>query len=58
MRACCPARLRSWITSNEVFFNRNQGQIPDPPIDPQQWRLTVDGAVKQPLNLYLEQLKE
>jgi hypothetical protein len=22
-------RLRSWITANDVFFDRNQGQIPD-----------------------------
>ena len=23
-----PERLRSWITANDVFFDRNQGQIP------------------------------
>ena len=49
-------RLRSWITPNRLFFDRNQGQIPDPPLDPQTWVLAVDGEVKQPLSLNLEQL--
>lgn len=44
-------RLRSWITPNAVFFDRNQGQIPDAPVDLQTWRLTVDGRVRQPLAL-------
>ena len=25
--------LRTWITDNEVFFKRNQGQFPDAPIN-------------------------
>ncbi len=35
--------LRSWITDNEVFFKRNQGQFPDAPINLAQWALCVDG---------------
>ena len=50
------ARLRSWVTPNAVFFDRNQGEIPKAPVDPATWRLTIDGAVKQPLSLSIERL--
>ncbi len=43
--------LRSWITANRVFFDRNQGQIPDEPFALEDWRLTVDGEVHKPLSL-------
>ncbi len=43
--------LRSWITANRVFFDRNQGQIPERPIALSQWRLSVDGEVENPLAL-------
>ena len=32
------AALRSWITDNDVFFKRNQGQIPQTPISLSDWR--------------------
>lgn len=49
-------RLRSWITPNDVFFDRNQGKIPDSPVDLADWVLTIDGEVKAPLTLDMEQL--
>lgn len=49
-------RLTSWITSEEVFFNRNQGDIPEEPIALSEWRLTVDGGVQTPLQLSFESL--
>ena len=45
------ARLQSWITSNDVFFKRNQGQIMAAPVDLKQWRLSVQGLVGRPLEL-------
>ena len=51
------ARLRSWITPNAVFFDRNQGKIPEAPIALDKWALTVDGEVKKKLNLGLEQIQ-
>ncbi|WP_372680632.1 sulfite oxidase [Desulfosarcina sp.] len=50
-------RLRSWITPNAVFFDRNQGKIPEVPVDLDKWALTIDGKVKKKLNLGLEQLQ-
>ncbi len=43
--------LRSWITANQVFFDRNQGQIPEEPFPLDDWRLTVEGEVHKPLCL-------
>jgi hypothetical protein len=40
------ARLRSWITPNAFFFDRNQGKIPDTPVDLEVGRLTIDGEVR------------
>jgi DMSO/TMAO reductase YedYZ molybdopterin-dependent catalytic subunit len=51
------ARLRSWITPNAVFFDRNQGKIPDAPVALDKWALTVDGEVQKKLNLDLEQIQ-
>jgi DMSO/TMAO reductase YedYZ molybdopterin-dependent catalytic subunit len=49
-------RLRTWITANEVFFDRNQGAIPTEPIDLKSWRLAVDGAVQTPLVLDFDRI--
>jgi len=49
-------RLRTWITDNDVFFDRNQGAIPPEPISLDSWRLSVDGEVQTPLALDFEQL--
>ncbi len=49
--------LRSWITPNAVFFDRNQGKIPEAPVALDKWALTVDGQVKKPLTLNLGQIQ-
>lgn len=50
------AYLRSWITANSVFFDRNQGQIPARKIPLSKWKLSVAGEVCQPLNLTFDQI--
>lgn len=40
--------LRSWITPNRVFFDRNQGAIPRRRIALDRWRLQVEGEVENP----------
>lgn len=40
--------LRSWITPNSVFFDRNQGAIPQKRIALEKWSLTVEGEVHRP----------
>jgi len=49
--------LRSWITDNEVFFKRNQGQIPEAPVNLAEWRLKVDGLVENELSLSFEDVR-
>jgi len=43
--------LRSWITANKVFFDRNQGAIMDAPVDIDTFELIVEGAVTKTLQL-------
>ena len=40
-------RLRSWITANDVFFDRNQGQIPSEPISLDDWELVIEGEIEK-----------
>jgi DMSO/TMAO reductase YedYZ molybdopterin-dependent catalytic subunit len=49
--------LRSWITPNSVFFDRNQGAIPARRMSLARWRLTVEGEVESPLVLRFEDLR-
>ncbi|MBN1104469.1 MAG: sulfite oxidase [Deltaproteobacteria bacterium] len=49
-------RLRSWITANSVFFDRNQGEIPQEPIPVAEWRLFLEGQVEKPIEFTLEQV--
>ncbi|WP_197739970.1 sulfite oxidase [Mycolicibacterium sp. P9-64] len=42
------------ITASDAFYSRNHGPFPD--IATEQWRLTVDGMVADPLTLTYEQL--
>lgn len=42
------------ITALDTFYCRNHGPIPD--IDPERWRLGVDGAVADPLTLTYDEL--
>ena len=48
--------LRTWITDNEVFFKRNQGQIMDAPINLSDWKLTIEGFVKKNISLTFEEI--
>lgn len=43
--------LQSWITSNAFFFKRNQGRIMSSPVDLDHWRLSVQGLVKNSIEL-------
>ena len=48
--------LRSWITANSVFFDRNQGEIPSKKISLSDWALAVEGEVEKPLKLTFDQI--
>ena len=49
--------LRSWLTPNEVFFDRNQGEIPEKPIELSDWELIVQGEVKKELHFDFEAIR-
>jgi DMSO/TMAO reductase YedYZ molybdopterin-dependent catalytic subunit len=49
-------RLRTWITDNEVFFKRNQGQFPEAPVDLDAWSVMVDGLVRNALSLTFDDI--
>ena len=51
-----PASLRSWITPNAKFFSRNQSRMLTEPISVADWRLTIEGEVKEPLALSYDDL--
>jgi DMSO/TMAO reductase YedYZ molybdopterin-dependent catalytic subunit len=46
------------VTPIEVHYIRNNGEIPEPPPDPDAWELSVDGEVETPLTLTLGDLKD
>jgi sulfite oxidase len=48
--------LRSWITSNAVFFDRNQGEIPLEPVSTAEWRLLIDGLVEESIQFTCDQI--
>jgi DMSO/TMAO reductase YedYZ molybdopterin-dependent catalytic subunit len=48
--------LKSWTTANKVFFARNQGEIPEKPIELSEWTLTIDGDVEAPMTINFETL--
>lgn len=48
--------LRSWITANSLFFNRNQGEIPEKPLSLTDWQLTVAGEVEKAQQFSFEQI--
>jgi DMSO/TMAO reductase YedYZ molybdopterin-dependent catalytic subunit len=49
-------RLRSWITANDVFFDRNQGQLPDRADSLEDWRLHIHGVVEKPVSFSYEEI--
>ena len=51
-------RLRSWITSNAVFFDRNQGDIPPEPVSEAEWRLLIEGLVEESFQLTYDQITQ
>src|SRR5262245_59108899 len=46
---------RSEITPTELFFVRNHGPVPD--VDPAVYRLRIEGDVRTPLALGLDELR-
>jgi DMSO/TMAO reductase YedYZ molybdopterin-dependent catalytic subunit len=46
--------LDSFITANDQFYVRNHFAVPQ--IDPKSWRLKVEGAVKEPIELAYDEL--
>jgi len=48
--------LRSWITANFVFFDRNQGEIPKEAISLSEWKLNIGGEVERKLQLDFDQI--
>jgi DMSO/TMAO reductase YedYZ molybdopterin-dependent catalytic subunit len=52
-----PEAMRSWITDNDVFFKRNQGQIPEKPVSLTDWRLRIDGLVNRELTMSYDDLR-
>lgn len=48
--------LRSWITANSVFFDRNQSEIMDAPIQLSDWEMTVAGEVFQETRFKFSQI--
>jgi DMSO/TMAO reductase YedYZ molybdopterin-dependent catalytic subunit len=49
--------LRSWVTPNDVFFDRNQGAIPPRRISLEKWTLTITGEVETPLTLKFDEIR-
>ena len=48
--------LRSWITANSVFFDRNQNALMEVPIDLAGWRLTITGEVEKELQFTFDKI--
>jgi DMSO/TMAO reductase YedYZ molybdopterin-dependent catalytic subunit len=49
--------LRSWITDNDVFFKRNQGQFMEKPVKLSDWALGIEGLVDKNLSLMFEDIR-
>lgn len=47
--------LRSWITANSVFFDRNQSELKEQ-ISLNEYRLTIEGEVEEPRRFSFDQL--
>jgi DMSO/TMAO reductase YedYZ molybdopterin-dependent catalytic subunit len=48
--------LRSWITANSMFFDRNQNALMEVPIDLAGWGLTITGEVKKELQFTFDKI--
>ena len=47
---------RSYVTPNDLFFVRSHAPVPQ--IDPEEYRLSIDGLVDRPVELSLGELQE
>lgn len=50
--------LRTWITANDHFFDRNQGGIPEVPVDLDEWQLSITGEVGRQATIGWRQIEE
>ena len=50
------AYLRSWITANSVFFDRNQSDIMERPTPLTDWELAITGEVFQEVRFSFSQI--
>jgi DMSO/TMAO reductase YedYZ molybdopterin-dependent catalytic subunit len=48
--------LRSWITPNHMFFDRNQGDIIAEPLPTKEWELLIEGEINNPLRFTFEDI--
>lgn len=48
--------LRSWITANAVFFDRNQSEIMKAPMPLEKWSLSITGQVANELRLTFDDI--
>jgi sulfite oxidase len=51
-----PLLRDEFVTPERLFFIRTHGPVPE--VDPEQYRLSVDGMVREPLELSLRDLQE
>ncbi|UCH20265.1 MAG: sulfite oxidase [Deltaproteobacteria bacterium] len=49
--------LRSWITDNDLFFKRNQGQFMEKPVKLSDWTLSIEGVVNKKISLTFEDIR-
>lgn len=47
---------KSWLTPTKLFYVRSHA--PNPVVDPNQFRLTVEGLVRNPLSMSLDEIKQ
>src|SRR5918997_7203355 len=45
------------VTPAEKMFVRNNGQVPEAPLDPRAWKIRIDGEVNQSLELTVGELE-
>ena len=50
------SNLQTWITSNAVFFKRNQEIIMASPVSLETWRLSVQGLVKKKIEISFSEI--
>ncbi len=51
-----PGELASYITPNQDWYITTKNAVSDPVLDPEQWRLVIDGEVSHPVQVDLRTL--